>query len=362
MKLGFDATSLTIGGKGIARFQREFLHAADEHDLIENLDIFVPLDPEGAALPSRAGWRYHPVATRPMLLWEQFRRPMSARRLALDVVITLSERAALWGPREVVYVYEHPKHRARRGRQVGVSRRQRIVDRSTLLLFALARRRAAAVIAASQSTAQEIGTDRVVYSGVSDEFTPGRVERTYLLHLASDDPRDNSEIVIDACARLGDDAPPLVVAGPLDRKRPALQARAERARVAVDWRPFQQGEALVDLYRRAIAYIDPSLYEGFGLQAAEAMACGTPVVASDTTSLPEVVGDGGILVDPHDVEGFAAAIRRLADDPVYAADVGRRALEHVSTFRWERTVREIIAICEAFGARGRRTKARSGNR
>ena len=98
--------------------------------------------------------------------------------------------------------------------------------------------------------------------------------------------------------------------------RPALEERARAAGVAdsIRWAGFQSSEGLVDLYRGAIAYVDPSLYEGFGLQAAEALACGTPVIASNTTSLPEVVGDAGILLDPHDVAGFAAAMRRVAED------------------------------------------------
>jgi glycosyltransferase involved in cell wall biosynthesis len=351
MRLGFDATSLTNAGKGVARFQSEFLHAADAEDLIPDLDVFVPLEPHEDALPARDGWTYHRVATAPMVLWEQVRRPALARRLRLDALITLSERAALWGPPEVVYIYEHPKHRVRRSREVGVSLRQRVVDLTTLALFAVGRRHAAAVVAASRSTAREIGTDTVVYSGVAKEFTPAERLRTYLLHLASDDPRDNSTVVIDACAALGDDAPPLIVAGPLMRGRASLRERARRAGVRVEWRGFQRGEELVELYRGALAYVDPSLYEGFGLQAAEALACGTPVIASNTTSLPEVVGDAGILLDPRDVAGFANAIRRVTEDGELAAKLGQRALVQASRFTWTRTVTEILALCKAISDR-----------
>jgi glycosyltransferase involved in cell wall biosynthesis len=346
VRLGFDATSLTAAGKGVARFQREFLHAADTYGLVDELDVFVPLEPDEAALPGRAGWRYHRVPTAPMLLWEQVRRPALARRLGLDVLVTSSERAASWGPPQVMYVYEHPRHRVRRSREVGVSRRQRAIDLTTLGLFALARRRAAAVVAASHATAREIGAEIVVHSGVSDAFSPAEGPRTYFLHLASDDPRDNSEVAVAAYGRLGPDAPPLVVAGPIARSLPALQARAAEAPGRVEWRGFQSGAALVDLYRGAIAYVDPSLYEGFGLQAAEALACGTPAIASNTTSLPEVVGDGGILLDPHDVDGFAAAMRRVANDRALAADLGRKAVAQASRFRWEATVRGLLDVCE----------------
>jgi glycosyltransferase involved in cell wall biosynthesis len=346
MRLGFDATSLKAAGKGVARFQREFLRAAAEHDLVADLDVFVPQAPDEEALPARSGWRYHRVKSVPMLTWEQLRRPALARRLGLDAVITLSERAALWGPSEVVYIYEHPRYRAQRSREVGVSLRQRIVDATTLLLFRIAMRRAAVVVAASRSTARDIGTDRVVYSGVSSAFTPGEGQRSYFLHIASDDPRDNSEVVIDAYAELGEGYPPLLVAGPVRDGRPALEQRARRAGVEIDWRGFQSGARLVELYRGAIAYVDPSLYEGFGLQAAEALACGTPVIASNRTSLPEVVGDAGILLDPYDARGFAEAMRRVATDEALALELGRKAVAQAARFTWEGTVRGLLAACE----------------
>jgi glycosyltransferase involved in cell wall biosynthesis len=347
MRLGFDATSLTAAGKGVARFQREFLDAADAHDLIDELDVFIPHAPDEKALPERAGWRYHRVPTRPMIFWDLFRRPALARRLGLDVVLTLSDRAGLWGPPEVVYIYEHPKYRARRVREVGTTARQRLVDLTTLALFRISMRRAARVVAASRSTARDIGTDRVVYSGVSPGFTPGNEERSYFLHISSDDPRDNSRTVVDAYAALGADRPPLVIAGPVRAARPALEQHARElgAATEIEWRGFLSGDRLVAAYRGAIAYIDPSLYEGFGLQAAEALACGTPVIASNRTSLPEVVGDAGILLDPHDARGFSEAMRRVAGDEQLAAELGAKAVVQAAQFTWERTVRGLLEAC-----------------
>ena len=348
MRVGFDATSLTTAGKGIARFQREFLRASAAHGLVEELDVFVPQQPDESALPAVEGWRYHRVPTRPMVAWEQFRLPRLARGLKLDVVLTASERAALWGPPEVVYLYEHPRHRSKRSREVGTSLRQRLVDSTTQLVFRVAMRRAAVVIAASASTARDLAPLReapVLHSGIGEEFSPAETPRTHFLHLASDDPRDNSEVVVDAYAAYGEGRPPLVVAGLLDVARPALEARARDAGVSIRWAGFQTMAGLVELYRGAIAYVDPSLYEGFGLQAAEAMACGTPVIASNTTSLPEVVGDAGILLDPNDVAGFAAAMRRVAENSTLATELRTKALARAERFTWEHTARELLAAC-----------------
>ena len=334
MRLGFDATSLTPEGKGLARFQREVLTAAAELGEPEELVIFVPEEPEEGALPAVAGWQYVHVETRPMLRWEQLGLPRAAKALRLDVVLTLSERAALWGPPRVVYVFEHPRLRVQRNREVGVGARQRLVDGVTLGLFFLAQRRAAAVLASSESTRRDLGRGTVVYPGVSREFSPGDARpRGYFLHIASHDPRDNTETVLAAHERCGVEAS-LVVGGSRRVEGPG-----------VEFVGYRTGEALADLYRGAIAYVDPSLYEGFGLQALESLACGTPVICSNVTSLPEVVGDAGMLLDPLDVDGFAAAMRRLAEDEALRDDLSRKAIAQAGRFSWERTVRECVAAC-----------------
>ncbi|HEC34024.1 MAG TPA: glycosyltransferase family 1 protein [Chloroflexi bacterium] len=97
------------------------------------------------------------------------------------------------------------------------------------------------------------------------------------------------------------------------------------------------------LYRGAAAFIFPSRYEGFGLPVLEAMACGTPVVGSNVTSIPEVVGDAGVLLDADDAAGMAGAIIQLAHDPLLRAELGRRAQARAARFSWERTTRETLA-------------------
>lgn len=369
MRLGFDASSLTSQGKGLARFQGEFLRALAGLALVDDLTVFVPVGIAGGALPEVAGWRYLPARTQPMIRWEQVGLPVAARRERLDVVVTTSERAALWGPPQVVYIYEHPRHRARRGRETSVPLRQRAADAVTRGLFELSMRRAAAILAASRATAGDLARFRgvrVVYSAASPEFAPdparAQAIRTelgtpsgYFLHLASDDPRDNSEVVLAALSLLArsGERPPLVIGGPIERTLGALRARAAGLGVAeqVRWVGVQTGGRLADLHRGAIAYVDPSLYEGFGLQALEAMACGTPAIASNRTSLPEIVGDGGVLLDPLDAGGFAEAMLRLLAEEGLRSELGRRALGRAAQFSWERTVRETLATCEEVAGR-----------
>ena len=105
-------------------------------------------------------------------------------------------------------------------------------------------------------------------------------------------------------------------------------------------------EDLHQLYVGARCHIHPALYEGFGLPPLEAMACGTPVVSSNAASLPEVVGNAAILVDPHDVEQIVNAMRLVLTQPALAAALRAKGLARAAQFSWERTARETIAVYE----------------
>jgi glycosyltransferase involved in cell wall biosynthesis len=117
----------------------------------------------------------------------------------------------------------------------------------------------------------------------------------------------------------------------------ALQARIDALGLGdcVDWRPYATPEELPPLYRGARMVLLPSLYEGFGLTALEAMACATPVIASNTSSLPEVVGDAGVLVDPYDTAALADAIARLAGDDRLVKELRERGVARARRFSWE---------------------------
>jgi glycosyltransferase involved in cell wall biosynthesis len=103
-------------------------------------------------------------------------------------------------------------------------------------------------------------------------------------------------------------------------------------------------------YAAATAFVFPSIYEGFGMPPLEAMACGTPVITSNTSSLPEVVGDAGLMVDPRDPSALSSAILRVLNDPDLRAEMRTRGLQQAARFRWETTAeRTLQAYAEAHG-------------
>jgi len=115
-----------------------------------------------------------------------------------------------------------------------------------------------------------------------------------------------------------------------------------------------EDEDLPALYCGAEVFVFPSIYEGFGLPPLEAMACGVPVITSDTSSLPEVVGDAAITVAPADVEGLAAAMRRVLEDQTLREDMRQKGLKRVQSFSWEKTARQTLKVYEEVWAGGSR--------
>jgi glycosyltransferase involved in cell wall biosynthesis len=106
---------------------------------------------------------------------------------------------------------------------------------------------------------------------------------------------------------------------------------------------FVSDQTLAALYRLADVFVFPSLYEGFGLPPLEAMACGAPVVTSNTSSLPEVVGEAAILVDPTDARAIAEGLAHVLADPLLRADLQRLGIAHAHTFSWVDAARAVRA-------------------
>ncbi|TRZ99444.1 MAG: glycosyltransferase family 1 protein, partial [Deltaproteobacteria bacterium] len=110
---------------------------------------------------------------------------------------------------------------------------------------------------------------------------------------------------------------------------------------------FVPDDDLPALYTAAEAFVYPSVYEGFGLPVLEAMGCGTPVLCSDASSLPEVAGDGGILLPPGDPAAWAEAISRLTEGPTLRGELREKGFRQASRLRWEETARQTWEVYRA---------------
>lgn len=330
-RLGVDATSVSAQGKGISRVQRgtvEALRALGRHELV----VFAR-NPE--ELPGAI-----PVTERPALVWEQVGLPRAFRRHRLDAMLTWTERLPVAGRgRYLVWLFEPPTHRIEQNRISGAGAYQRASDAVTLAVWKRSLRRAAVVLTGSRATAEAIGMPaQVLYPGRDEAFTPGPGrEGRYVFHIGSSDPRDDTETALAAFERARLPQPVrLLVAGGY---------RGE-VRERVDYLGRVPDAELLALYRGAAAYLDTSLYEGFGFQVLEAMACGAPVVGTNVTSVPEIVGDAALLCPPRSPAEVAAALRRVVEDTELAERMRRLGLERAARFTWERTAVTLAAAVD----------------
>jgi glycosyltransferase involved in cell wall biosynthesis len=228
--------------------------------------------------------------------------------------------------------------------------------------------RARRLVADSKATADDLafhfpqcaGKVRVVYPGIDPEFRPGDPEEIaatrrelgapagYLFYAGTLEPRKNVGAVLEAWEALREADPqalPLVLAGPYGWGSQALMRRIERLRpLGLQALGRVDRARLVRLFQAARVFVYPSFYEGFGLPPAEALACGVPAVVSNRSSLPEVVGDAGIQVEPGDPEALALALQDLLANPGREAELRACATEQAGRFRWDRAAQEMEEV------------------
>jgi alpha-1,3-rhamnosyl/mannosyltransferase len=173
--------------------------------------------------------------------------------------------------------------------------------------------------------------------------------RGYILCVGTLEPRKNLELAIRAYAGLPPAVRrqyPLVTVGMRGWLTSGLESVMQPLVSSGELRPlgYTSDETLAALYASALTLVYPSLYEGFGLPPLEAMASGTPVIVSDRSTLPEVVGDAGVIIDARDEVALRDALRRFADDPAFWHDRAAASLQRASGFSWQRCAEETLDV------------------
>lgn len=229
-------------------------------------------------------------------------------------------------------------------------------------------RKSAAIIAVSEATKNDlietfsISPDKVhvVYNGCDfDRFHDsidsmpvlerlGIAGNRYFLFVGSILRHKNIVRLVQAFACLNTNMS-LVIAGSCkdqDYLEEVMNASVGLGTGRVQYLKYVPDDELPSLYSGAKAFVLPSLHEGFGVPIIEAMACGTPVITSNCSAMPEVAGDAAILVDPYSVESIADAMRKIIEDPEYADSLRRAGLERVKTFSWSYSAQKLYDVCK----------------
>jgi len=229
------------------------------------------------------------------------------------------------------------------------------------------------VISVSESTARDLqrilnvpeAKIEVIHHGVGPAYKPHDpsaaaeyvaskygVSKDYVLTVGTVEPRKNLVTLIDAIKILRDrgDVPgQLLIAGAKGWKNTGIHARVRECGLTskeTRFLGYVPEEDLPLLYSGARLFLFPSLYEGFGLPLVEAMACGAPIVASNVSSIPEVVEGAAVLVSPQRPEEFAAAILRVSTDVELRAALVKKGLERAQCFRWQVAAQELLKAFE----------------
>jgi glycosyltransferase involved in cell wall biosynthesis len=286
-----------------------------------------------------------------LLAWEQVALPILAREMGAEVTFSLANYGPIFAPNPVIVLRNSL---AVAQREYRPSKWAYWAGLAAGTLASLIGCRSAIAVSDYARRALGFGLTRlfrdkvtVVHHGVDTRFTPSAPPTPRLpneLLVVSDVyVQKNIHTLIRALAKVMVDHPDvrLLIAGRLvdaDYHR-ELVSLAEEHGVsgAVTFLGGQRPTELVDLYRRCTAFLFPSTVETFGNPLVEAMACGAPVICSNSTAMPEVAGDAVLYVSPLDVDGMAAAIGRVLDDAGLREDLSRRSLERATGYSWAKT-------------------------
>lgn len=352
-RIGVNALYLIPGGVGGTEVYLRYLLAAlagidrdNEYFLFTNLETGADL------VPRQANFHWKPQALharfRPgRILWEQIVLPMEAARYRLDVLFNPGFTAPLMASCPSVTVFHDLQHKRH-------PENFRWFDLPfwNLLLWASAHR-SRRLIAVSEATRTDLQSiyrfpaDRIaaVHHGVAPEFLALGRQRVepFVLCVSTLHPHKNLDRLIRAYARRKRDWS-LTIAGlrgfsaaGLDRLIEELDVK--RSVRLTGWIPREE---LLDLYSRALAFVYPSTFEGFGMPVLEAMAAGIPVACSDIPPLREVAGDAALFFDPSSEDQIAAALDRITEDASLRAKLVSGGPERARLFTWERCARETL--------------------
>jgi alpha-1,3-rhamnosyl/mannosyltransferase len=362
LTLGYLCRSLGTFRGGVDVYVAELLRAVQLQAPGRGIRLVTVAD--DAAVAAKLGFadgvNIVPIRRRGRLLWDHLSAPLACRRAGCDVAVLPRSFRSIWLPcASVTIVYDLM--------YFDVPARVGFFDqRYFRWLHRLALARSSAVVTFSAFTATRLrqwfprlpaerihvlppGPPSSVFSPGA-EATAAPATRTPYVLAVGGGPRKGVERVIAALAATPALADICVVVASVhagDRARLAAAARTAGIERRVGFESDASEARLAELYRGAVALAYVSEYEGIGIPPLEAMACGCPVVAARSGSIPEVVGDAALLVDPLDVAGIADGILRIRGDAALAADLARRGRDRVRRLDWAITAEALLRVVES---------------
>lgn len=374
MRIGIEAQRLLRPQKhGMDFVALELIRTLQQIDHENEYFIFVRPDEDEKCLTLQSNFTLVKVPGLNYVHWEQVALPWAVRRYQLDVLHCTANTAPLRIKVPIILTL-HDVLFLKQNEGINTATwYQRFGNRYRALLVSRLMKSCRTILTISQFAAQQIKDElnipeaqiTVLYNGVSERFNGSiptsqlaSVQKTYQLpnryffFLGSTDPRKNSLNVLQAFVKYGQIDPDVrfVISG----KRPTVLMRllSPEEYTFVEERcqfiGYIPDEDLPALYAQSEIFLFPSISEGFGLPILEAMACGTVVITSTLTAMPEVAGDAALLVDPHRPDSIAEAMQQLFHNPTLRGILIQRGQARVTQFSWTRTAHQLLAIYKTY--------------
>lgn len=300
-------------------------------------------------------------------IWEQVALPQAVRKLKVDLLHCTSNTAPLWCPvplvltlHDIIYLEPRQHRSASFYQELGWHYRKLVVPRIL--------KKSKKIITVSHFECNRIREELhlpdkqiiAVYNGYNTHFTIKKElnhdvikkyipEEDFIFFLGNTDPKKNANRTLQAYSlylKASTKKRPLLIA---DLKEEYIDIILQQEGIS-EIKPYLHfpgyicNKDLLDLYNASFAFLYPSLRESFGIPMLEAMGCGTPIIAGNTSAMPEIAGEGAILIDPYQPQEIADAVLQLENDPSYYQQQREYGLKRVTHFSWKKTAEEYAKI------------------
>lgn len=379
MLIGIDARFAVHNRRGIGNYTLKLIQNLGEIDNQNEYILYTDRDDTEEVLPRQKNFRIKKLHPSNYLIWEQIALPMQARKDSLDILHCTGNTAPIYLNTKIklistIHDVMYLKDYSAIPQSLSIYQRWGRIYRK--MIVSLTIKHVAKIITVSNFSKNDIkehfpsikneGID-VIYEAADERFrvvdrndatvkikNKFGIAGSYILSLGATDPRKNTELVIKKYIELRREKKieeKLVIVGMPNWRQTKFYNMAYESSFAEDimFTDFISEEDLVLLYNCATVFLYPSLYEGFGIPPLEAMACGVPVITSNTTSIPEIVGNAALLINPRDGKELEKVLLNLLNDEMLRKDLIKRGLEQVKNFSWKKMAKETLNVYESLG-------------
>ncbi|MGD1914090.1 MAG: glycosyltransferase family 4 protein [Rivularia sp. (in: cyanobacteria)] len=354
-----DATCVVKDIKGASVYALSLLMALQKLSLKVRFTVLMRQEVVKQIEVDNPNWKIKGITVKSTISWHLFTLPLILKRLKPDLLFVLGETPLAFVPVPYILTIHELPHLYRK--LAGIRNKpfhHRLSHKLTEIFLPSTSRQATHLLAVSQSTAKDLEKEfqinpqkiSVTYEAAdikffqTDSLTTSswftNIPHPYLLTFATGDNREEPQQVVSAFGKCNSQIPHyFVIAGNCSESQKSTLVETAIKVDCLDklyFTGYVPNDDLPVLYRNADIYIEMSCYEGFGLQVCEAMAAGTAVIASDVSSLPEVIGDGGYLVQLGDITALAQKILFLLKNPTELQKLSKLAQQQAANFSWEK--------------------------